>query len=169
MTLVAVASLWSWSSDDLHWAGRRVVLKLLRVRPRSTRWFERSAADRHLSRRGVSSRASIPLGSCCCPPWPRAGSTRGDHAHAPRRAREVARAGHPHVSATGPTTTCPGDPCAAQGATRSFVEQTARLWRRAVRLVRRIPPGVRDTLWRRLSLLPAPVVKLLTESGRARA
>ncbi|MBB3726479.1 ATP-binding protein [Nonomuraea dietziae] len=50
------------------------------------------------------------------------------------------------------------------GGNPFFVEQTARLWRSGGS-VAAIPPGVRDTLWRRLSLLPAPVVKLLTDAA----
>ncbi|MGV9306661.1 AAA family ATPase [Nonomuraea sp. NPDC003727] len=55
------------------------------------------------------------------------------------------------------------------GGNPFFVEQTARLWR-TNGSVTAIPPGVRDTLWRRLSLLPATVVRLLTDAavlGRA--
>ncbi|MBE1558519.1 AAA family ATPase [Nonomuraea africana] len=50
------------------------------------------------------------------------------------------------------------------GGNPFFVEQTARLWRSGGS-VSAIPPGVRDTLWRRLSLLPAPVVRLLTDAA----
>ncbi|MEU4544594.1 AAA family ATPase [Nonomuraea dietziae] len=50
------------------------------------------------------------------------------------------------------------------GGNPFFVEQTARLWRSGGS-VAAIPPGVRDTLWRRLSQLPAPVVKLLTDAA----
>ncbi|MFE3449446.1 AAA family ATPase [Nonomuraea sp. NPDC059194] len=50
------------------------------------------------------------------------------------------------------------------GGNPFFVEQTARLWR-SNGSVAAIPPGVRDTLWRRLSLLPATVVHLLTTAA----
>lgn len=47
------------------------------------------------------------------------------------------------------------------GGNPFFVEQTARLWRSGGS-VTAIAPGVRDAVQRRLSLLPAPVVRLLT-------
>ncbi|MEU7897822.1 AAA family ATPase [Nonomuraea sp. NPDC049152] len=50
------------------------------------------------------------------------------------------------------------------GGNPFFVEQTARLWR-SNGSVAAIPPGVRDTLWRRLSLLPTTVVTLLTDAA----
>ncbi|WP_169982862.1 AAA family ATPase [Microbispora sp. H10836] len=50
------------------------------------------------------------------------------------------------------------------GGNPFFVEQTARLWRSGGS-VTTIAPGVRDTLLRRLSLLPAPVVDLLVTAA----
>ncbi|GAA4594260.1 hypothetical protein GCM10023194_60630 [Planotetraspora phitsanulokensis] len=50
------------------------------------------------------------------------------------------------------------------GGNPFFVEQTARLWRSGGS-VTAIAPGVRDTLLRRLSLLPRPVVELLTTAA----
>ncbi|MEU6407228.1 AAA family ATPase [Microbispora sp. NPDC046933] len=50
------------------------------------------------------------------------------------------------------------------GGNPFFVEQTARLWRSGGS-VTTIAPGVRDTLLRRLSLLPAPVVDLLATAA----
>ncbi|WP_328708266.1 AAA family ATPase [Microbispora hainanensis] len=50
------------------------------------------------------------------------------------------------------------------GGNPFFVEQTARLWRSGGS-VATIAPGVRDTLLRRLSLLPAPVVDLLVTAA----
>ncbi|MEV7807280.1 AAA family ATPase [Microbispora sp. NPDC088329] len=50
------------------------------------------------------------------------------------------------------------------GGNPFFVEQTARLWRSGGS-VTTIAPGVRDTLMRRLSLLPAPVVDLLVTAA----
>ncbi|TQS26086.1 AAA family ATPase [Microbispora sp. KK1-11] len=50
------------------------------------------------------------------------------------------------------------------GGNPFFVEQTARLWRSGGS-VSTIAPGVRDTLLRRLSLLPAPVVDLLATAA----
>ncbi|GII56684.1 helix-turn-helix transcriptional regulator [Planotetraspora thailandica] len=50
------------------------------------------------------------------------------------------------------------------GGNPFFVEQTARLWRSGGS-VATIAPGVRDTLLRRLSLLPMPVVELLTTAA----
>ncbi|MDH2429659.1 AAA family ATPase [Sphaerisporangium sp. TRM90804] len=50
------------------------------------------------------------------------------------------------------------------GGNPFFVEQTARLWRSGGS-VTAIAPGVRDTLLRRLSLLPKPVVEILTAAS----
>lgn len=50
------------------------------------------------------------------------------------------------------------------GGNPFFVEQTARLWRSGSS-VAAIAPGVRDALRRRLSLLPPPVVRLLTDAA----
>jgi predicted ATPase len=49
------------------------------------------------------------------------------------------------------------------GGNPFFVEQMARLWRADGSVV--IAPGVRDAVRRRLSLLPAPVVELLTTAS----
>ncbi|MGP3969677.1 ATP-binding protein [Streptomyces sp. 6N223] len=51
------------------------------------------------------------------------------------------------------------------GGNPFFVEQTARLWQSRAHgpdALTAIPPGVRDTVRRRLSLLPPPVAELLT-------
>lgn len=50
------------------------------------------------------------------------------------------------------------------GGNPFFVEQTARLWRSGGS-VAGVAPGVRDALLRRLSLLPAPVERLLTDAA----
>ncbi|MFD1934089.1 AAA family ATPase [Nonomuraea mangrovi] len=50
------------------------------------------------------------------------------------------------------------------GGNPFFVEQTARLWRSNGSMAA-IPPSVRDTLRRRLSLLPSSVVTLLTDAA----
>ncbi|WP_155360463.1 ATP-binding protein [Acrocarpospora macrocephala] len=50
------------------------------------------------------------------------------------------------------------------GGNPFFVEQTARLWRSSGS-VSAIAPGVRDALQRRLSLLPPPLVELLTAAS----
>ncbi|MEW9527186.1 AAA family ATPase [Microbispora sp. NPDC049125] len=50
------------------------------------------------------------------------------------------------------------------GGNPFFVEETARLWRSGGS-VTTVAPGVRDTLLRRLSLLPGPVVELLTTAA----
>lgn len=50
------------------------------------------------------------------------------------------------------------------GGNPFFVEQTARLWH-AGGTVSAVAPGVRDALRRRLSLLPAPVERLLTDAS----
>jgi hypothetical protein len=50
------------------------------------------------------------------------------------------------------------------GGNPFFVEQTARLWH-AGGSVSAVAPGVRDALRRRLSLLPAPVVELLSTAA----
>ncbi|AXK36359.1 ATPase [Streptomyces armeniacus] len=50
------------------------------------------------------------------------------------------------------------------GGNPFFVEQTARLWRSGG-TVTGVAPGVRDALRRRLSLLPAPVERLLTDAA----
>ncbi len=50
------------------------------------------------------------------------------------------------------------------GGNPFFVEQTARLWRSGG-TVTAVAPGVRDALQRRMSLLPEPVVDLLTSAA----
>ncbi|MDT5026790.1 MAG: hypothetical protein QOE61_3216, partial [Micromonosporaceae bacterium] len=50
------------------------------------------------------------------------------------------------------------------GGNPFFVEQTARLWHSGGSITA-IAPGVRDAVTRRLSLLPAPVVELLTTAA----
>ncbi|OZM74989.1 ATPase [Amycolatopsis antarctica] len=50
------------------------------------------------------------------------------------------------------------------GGNPFFVEQTARLWSSGGS-VTAVPPGVRDALQRRMSLLPAPVRRMLTDAA----
>ncbi|PWV84084.1 Predicted ATPase [Prauserella marina] len=50
------------------------------------------------------------------------------------------------------------------GGNPFFVEQTARLWH-SDGSVAAVPPGVRDAVRRRISLLPAPVSRMLTDAA----
>jgi hypothetical protein len=142
--------------DDLHWADA-ASLRLLEFAARHT-WFERlllvgAYRDVEVDAPGH------PLRELVLPLVAKA-TTVTLTGLAPAEVAELMS----RTAGTEPDPALAAEVHLRTGGNPFFVEQTARLWHSGSP-VSAVAPGVRDALQRRLSLLPAPVTRLLTDAA----
>lgn len=142
--------------DDLHWADA-ASLRLLEFAARHT-WFERLLLvgvyrDVEVEAPGHPLRELVP-------PLLAKATTVTLTGLAPDEVAELMG----RTAGTAPDPALAAEVHLRTGGNPFFVEQTARLWRSGSP-VSAVAPGVRDALQRRLSLLPAPVTRLLTDAA----
>ena len=143
--------------EDLHWADT-ASLKLLEFAAQHT-WFERLLLVGTYRDVEVESAAGHPLQSLIMPLLVKATTVTLTGLSRDQVGTLMART----------VGSAPDDDLVAEvhrrtGGNPFFVEQTARLWHSGSALTA-IAPGVRDALRRRLSMLPEPVVRLLTSAA----
>jgi tetratricopeptide (TPR) repeat protein len=142
--------------DDLHWADA-ASLRLLEFAARHT-WFERLLLVG--AYRDVEVEApGHPLRELVLPLVAKA-TTVTLTGLAPDEVAELMS----RTAGTEPDPALAAEVHLRTGGNPFFVEQTARLWHSGSP-VSAVAPGVRDALQRRLSLLPAPVTRLLTDAA----
>ncbi|MEU8274105.1 ATP-binding protein [Microbispora bryophytorum] len=142
--------------EDLHWADT-ASLRLLEFAAQHT-WFERVLLVGTYRDVEVES-ADHPLRALVLPLV-----TRATTVTLTGLEREEVGALMTRAAGRNPSADLVAEVHRRTGGNPFFVEQTARLWRSGGS-VTTIAPGVRDTLLRRLSLLPAPVVDLLVTAA----
>lgn len=142
--------------DDLHWADA-ASLRLLEFAARHT-WFERLLLVG--AYRDVEVEApGHPLRELVLPLVAKA-TTVTLTGLAPSEVAELMS----RTAGTEPDPALAAEVHLRTGGNPFFVEQTARLWHSGSP-VSAVAPGIRDALQRRLSLLPAPVTRLLTDAA----
>ncbi|HEY7485621.1 MAG TPA: AAA family ATPase [Streptosporangiaceae bacterium] len=143
--------------EDVHWADA-ASLKLLEFAARHT-WFERLLLVGTYRDVEVETATGHPLRPLLTPLLAKATTVTLTGLDRDGVGTLMAR-----TAGREPTDTLVTEVHRRTGGNPFFVEQTARLWQGGSAITA-IPPGVRDTLRRRLSLLPEPVVRLLSTAA----
>ena len=143
--------------EDLHWADT-ASLKLLEFAAQHT-WFERLLLVGTYRDVEVEAADGHPLQPLITPLLAKATTVTLTGLGRAEVGRLIAR-----TAGREPTDDLVAEVHRRTGGNPFFVEQTARLWHSGG-AVTAIAPGVRDALRRRLSLLPEPVVRLLSTAA----
>jgi len=143
--------------DDLHWADP-ASLRLLEFAARHT-WFERLLLVGTYRDVEVEPAPGHPLRGLMLPLVAKATTVTLTGLDPPEVGALIAR-----TAGREPSAELVAEVHRRTGGNPFFVEQTARLWR-VDGSVAAIPPGVREAVRRRLDLLPASLVELLTTAS----